>query len=113
MDNPLTTVTYKRFGRAFGSKNYGAISLIARTMKAKGVFWVDELIDSYKLYKTQLAESKSPDPTLLLFWLEILPYITPKMIERETRGRRPRGKPKNVITRSVIAQLEKLEGRKE
>lgn len=113
-------------GRPFGAKNYSGISLIARTMKGRGMHWIDELIDSYRLYKDQLAcyndymrtlplgaklEMAPPDPALLTFWADILPYIALKMIERETRGQRPKKVNRRKITDAAINELAKAEGR--
>lgn len=105
-------------GRPVGAKNYSGISIIARTMKEKGLYWVFELIDSYKLYKKQMALYVSdptlpqPNADLLHFWMEILPYITVKMIDRETRGVRPKKTSKRNISHSAIESLAKAEGRK-
>lgn len=105
-------------GRPFGSRNYSGVSLIARTMKERGLRWVDELIDAYSLYKKQLSlyiddpTRSQPNPDLLYFWQEILPYITVKMIERETRGIRPKRVAKRKISHSALEALAKAEGRK-
>jgi hypothetical protein len=99
-------------GRPIGAKNYGAVSYIARTMKEKGVSWVHEMVDAYLLYKTQLKAGGTPDPSLLYFWQEVLPYITVKMIDRETRGQRPKHKFKRKIGVAALEQLAKAEGRK-
>lgn len=105
-------------GRPFGAKNYSGISIIARTMKEKGIYWVHELIDAYSLYKKQLRlyiedpTRTQPSHELLDFWVEILPYITVKMIDRETRGVRPKKASKRTVSHSAIAQLAEAEGRK-
>lgn len=105
-------------GRPFGARNYSGISLIARTMKEKGIYWVHELIDAYSLYKRQLnqyiSDPTRPEPSneLLEFWMTILPYITVKMIDRETRRERPKKEAKTRISRSAIESLERAEGRK-
>lgn len=111
-------VPAKHPGRPWGSKNYMGISHIARRMKEKGIRWVDELIDSYMLYKSQLEAYKAspktapqPDAKLLEFWMEILPYVSVKMIERETRGERPKRKFKPKITKAALERLAEAEGR--
>lgn len=73
---------------------------------------MDELVDAYMIYKTQLKAGGTPDPSLLYFWQEVLPYITVKMIERETRGVRPKYKHKRKIGMAALEQLAKAEGRK-
>lgn len=105
-------------GRPFGAKNYSGISIIARTMKEKGIYWVDELIDSYILYKRQLnkyiLDPGSPQPSneLLTFWQTVLPYITVKMIDRETRRERTIKTTKRKVSAHAIEALAKMEGRK-
>lgn len=99
-------------GRPFGARNYSGISLIARTMKEKGISWVDEMVDSYMIYKAQLKAGGTPDPSLLYFWQEVLPYITVKMIDRETRRERPKRVGKRKISTSALEALAKAEGRK-
>lgn len=99
-------------GRPFGSRNYSGTSIIAREMKGRGIRWTDELIDAYMIYKTQLKAGGTPDPSLLYFWQEVLPYITVKMIERETRGQRPKRVGKRRISTSAIENLAEAEGRK-
>lgn len=108
----------RRLGRPLGARNYSGVSLIARTMKERGLTWVHELIDAYTLYKKQLSlyiddpVRPQPNPDLLYFWQEILPYITVKMIDRETRGTRPKYKAKRRISHSTLEALAKAEGRK-
>jgi hypothetical protein len=103
-------------GRPAGAKNYSGVSLIARSMKEKGIYWVYELIDAYKLYQRQLElyvkdpTRSQPDARLLEFWMTILPYITVKMIDRETRRERPK-KEKKRISHSAIQALAQAEGR--
>jgi len=107
-------------GRPLGSFNYGGLSLIARTMKSKGIHWVSEMIDAYSLYKKQWAKNiddptlPAPNPDLLYFWMEIMPYITVKMIDRETRGERPKywRNKKTQVSHAAITALAKAEGRK-
>lgn len=109
-----------RAGRPLGAVNYSGISLIARTMKANGVMWLDELVKSYKLYRDEslalTAEQKAggltPDQTMLKFWMEMVPYISLKMNEKEQRGWKPR-KNKKRISKAAFAALERMEGRKE
>lgn len=116
MDNsqglPIPSVVKRHAGRPAGARNYSGISLISRTMKEKGISWVHELIDSYVIYKEQLKAGGTPDPSLLYFWQEILPYITVKMIDKETRRDRPKKKTKTRISHSALEQLAKAEGRK-
>lgn len=106
----------RRQGRPMGARNYGSISIIAKTMKERGLSWVSEFIDAYQMYKKQLSarvdnpELPSPNPELLYFWMEMMPYITIKMIERQIRrGERIKRKPK--ISKHAIEQLVKAEGR--
>lgn len=99
-------------GRPVGSRNYSGSSVIAREMKMKGIRWVDEFIDSYSIYKQQLKDGKTPDPKLLEFWMVVLPYITVKMIEKETRGQRPKYKYKPRVSKHAIEKLAQMEGRK-
>jgi hypothetical protein len=99
-------------GRPFGARNYSGISLIARTMKEGGISWVHELIDAYMIYKEQLKAGGTPDPSLLYFWQEILPYITVKMIEKETRRERPKHVSKRRISHAALEALTKAEARK-
>lgn len=111
-------IKYKRFGRPVGSRNYSGNSLIAREMKERGIRWVDEFISAYVLYKKQWSNQiedptlPPPNPDLLYFWQEVLPYITVKMIERETRGIRPKRKFKRKISTAALEALAKAEGRK-
>lgn len=105
----------RRYGRPKGSYNYGSISHLARTMKQHGISWVDEMVEAYKIYKEQLKAGGTPDPTLLYFWQEVLPYISLKMIEKETRGVKPkywRNRKKKVST-AAIEGLAKAEARKQ
>lgn len=100
-------------GRRFGSKNYGWHSHIARRMKEKGISWQDELIDAYMLYKKQLAAGGTPDPSLLYFWQEILPYISIKASEKMDMRERPAKRVgKRKISRAALDALAKAEGRK-
>lgn len=105
-------------GRPIGATNYSGYSFIAREMKRLGLDWRTELVDSYKLYKDQLTlkqkglSAEAPDAKLLEFWMQILPYITVKMIDRESRKQRPKHKYKPRITTSALEQLAKAEGRK-
>lgn len=105
-------------GRPWGARNYSGMSLIARTMKERGLSWIAEFIDAYVLYKKQWAKSiddptlPAPNPDLLVFWMTVLPYITVKMIEKETRGTRPKRVGKRKISHSAIEALAKAEGRK-
>lgn len=118
---------YKRFGRPIGSRNYSGISFIAREMKCRGLSWITEMIDSYLLYKSQISAFNEyvrtlphgvdpkiapPDAALLQFWEAIIPYIAIKMIDRETRGERPKKKFKPKVTPAAIERLAQLEGRK-
>ncbi len=119
---------YKRFGRPIGARNYAGISHIARTMKARGLSWLTELIDSYQLYKSGLAAYNEyirtlphgveprldpPDAAILQFWAALMPYIALKMTDRETRGERPKKSFKGKITPAAIERLAQLEGRKQ
>ena len=99
-------------GRPFGARNYSAISLIARTMKEKGISWVHEMIDAYMIYKEQLKAGGTPDPSLLYFWQEVLPYITVKIIDRETRRERKPKPRKRKVSTAALEVLAKAEGRK-
>lgn len=109
-----------RAGRPLGAVNYSGISLIARTMKANGVMWLDELVTCYKRYKADdaalTAEQRSggvtPDQTMLKFWMEMVPYISLKMNEKEQRGWKPR-KNKKRISQAAMNALKRMEGRKE
>lgn len=101
-----------RGGRPVGARNYGSTSFIARCMKERGISWVNELIEAYMLYKAQMRAGGTPDPSLLYFWQEVLPYITVKMIDKETRGKRPRRLSKRRISTSALDALVKAEGRK-
>ncbi len=114
MDSSLipTQASPRGRGRPVGARNYSGISLIARTMKEKGISWVHEMVDAYALYKEQLKAGGTPDPSLLYFWQEVLPYITVKIIDKETRRDRPKKKYKPRISKAAIEQLAKLEGRK-
>ena len=112
------TMPIRKPGRPWGSRNYSGVSLIARTMKERGLSWITEFIDAYQIYKQQLkayaddASKPEPNPQLLQFWMEVLPYITVKMIERETRGIRPKRKFKKKISHAALEALAKAEGRK-
>ncbi len=99
-------------GRPWGSRNYGFRSHIAQRMKEKGLSWQDELIEAYMIYKKQLLAGGTPDPSLLYFWQEVLPYITVHAIDKETRGTRPRAVHKKRITPAAIDALAQAEGRK-
>jgi hypothetical protein len=108
----------RRPGRPMGARNYSGMSYIARCMKERGVSWAYELVSAYMLYKKQLAlmvedpTRPAPDRALLDFWTQMIPYITVKMIERETRGVRPKYKGKQRISHAAIEALAKAEGRK-
>lgn len=105
-------------GRPHGARNYSGVSIIARSMKEKGLYWVNELIDSYSLYKKQLGKYivdptlPQPNPDLLQFWMTILPYITVKMIERTSRREKPAAEIKRRKVRSSdLEALARAEGR--
>lgn len=108
----------RRPGRPIGACNYGGRSHIAREFKIRGVYWRDELIDAYFAYKKQRQAYEAgqttiePDATLLNFWIDALPYVDTKMIEKETRRQRPKAQPKRRVSASALAQLARLEGRK-
>lgn len=112
-------VKYKRFGRPVGATNYGGgISYLAQEMKRKGFDWRNEITECYALYKKQLSLKatglgEAPDRTLLDFWMELLPYITVKVIDKETRMRvRPQRGYKPKISKEALERLTEAEGRK-
>lgn len=108
-----------RSGRPFGATNYGGgASYLAQQMKRKGFDWRNEIVDCYATYKKQMAlktegVAEAPDRTLLDFWMQIIPYITVKVIDKEA-GRRARLKKryKPRISKEAIERLAIAEGRK-
>lgn len=108
----IAQTVYKRFGRPPGAKSYGATSIVGRSMKVRGISWVDELIDSYIIYKQALKDGKTADPKLLDFWMIVLPYITVKMIDKPHHGKPKPTKRKPKISHAAIEALAKAEGRR-
>lgn len=100
-------------GRPREARNFGGRSHLSREFKLKGFNWVHELIDSYIVYKDQVKAGGTPDPSLLYFWQEVLPYISLKMNEKETRRTRMvlKRKPRNGVSDSALEALAKAEGR--
>lgn len=106
-------------GRPAGAKNYSARSFLAQELRRLGFVWRTELIESYALYKQQMREyiahpdtMAEPEPELLYFWMTLLPYLTLKVNEKETRRERPQHKRRQLISKAAIEQLARAEGRK-
>ncbi len=118
VDSAVTLTAYKKMGRKPGSLNYGRKSYLSRRMYERGIKWADEIIDAYLLYKRQVElivagqSTVAADPALLYFWTDALPYVSLKLIERETRGHPPKRKPKRFITPGAMQALADAEGRK-
>lgn len=113
-DNPLSlqeaTRVKRSAGRPLGAKNYGGISLIAREMRIHGIDWKADMVESYKAYKQDKSESNK---ILMLYWLELMPYIAIRIEDKLGRGPKKYVKRKAVLSSSVARALERLEGRKE
>lgn len=97
-------------GRPKGSVNYSAISLIAKRLKARGMDWIEEMIDAYSQYKVD-KKAGSTDRALLDFWIAALPFLCQTLDYKLSKSQREKAAPRRHVSDASIAALTRMEGR--